>query len=52
MSNEIKIQRIHSRYYLVNSKAFILNEHDEWVTPFDAPTEEEKTAFKNFLKQF
>ncbi|MGP6603075.1 hypothetical protein [Ornithobacterium rhinotracheale] len=52
MSNKIKIQRVHSEYYVVNGKAFILNSQGEWVTPFDTPTEEEKTAFKRFLKQF
>ncbi|MGV4517485.1 hypothetical protein, partial [Ornithobacterium rhinotracheale] len=52
MSNKIKIQRVHSQYYVVNGKAFIQNEQGEWVTPFDVATEEEKTAFKNFLKQF
>ncbi|MGV4331446.1 hypothetical protein ACQ1P5_01450 [Ornithobacterium rhinotracheale] len=42
MSNKIKIQRVHSEYYVVNGKAFILNSQGEWVTPFDTPTEEEK----------
>ncbi|MGV4448701.1 hypothetical protein ACQ1PN_11970, partial [Ornithobacterium rhinotracheale] len=52
LSNKIKIQRVHSEYYVVNGKACILKYQGEWVTPFDTPTDEEKTAFKNFLKQF
>ncbi|MCK0202459.1 hypothetical protein [Ornithobacterium rhinotracheale] len=52
MSNKIKIQRVHSQYYVVNGKAFIQNEQGEWVTPFDVATEEEKKEFKRFLKQF
>ncbi|MGV4509054.1 hypothetical protein ACQ1Q1_11790, partial [Ornithobacterium rhinotracheale] len=50
MINKIKFQRVHSEYYVVNVKAFILTSPGEWVTPFDPPTEAHQTAFKTFIK--